>query len=280
MKVGEKIRKARLDKKITQAKLCGEKITRNMLSAIENGKANPSIDTLAYLSERLSLPLPYLISEEDNAFFYKKESQIAFIRNAMRVKKYKVAIDALENLGGTDDECELILAQAYFELGKRSVLSGSLTSGKTYLSKSVYHAGQTVYSTLYIEHQSLLYSALAANITAPLLELDVKAFEASASSIADMDLYKYVSMDKEYNYANGAFKKHLSAKEYIKSRDYYGALEILKRIEAEKNSENYNSYFVLSLYADLELCYKQLGDFENAYRYSTKRMSIIDGFKS
>jgi len=180
----------------------------------------------------------------------------------------------------TDDECELILAEAYFELGKRYVLNGSLASGRKCLEKALIHAKQTSYSTTYVEHQALLYSALASNISAPLLELDVKTFEKSAASISDIDLYKYISMDKEYAYENSIFKKHLSAKEHIKSRDYYKALEILKQLESEKSAENYNAYFVLSLYADLELCYKQMGDFENAYRYSTKRMSIIDGFKS
>jgi len=63
----------------------------------------------------LSVPLPYLVSEDDDAFFYKKEKQIPFIRSEFKAKKYKAAIDALEKLGGTDDECELILAELTYE---------------------------------------------------------------------------------------------------------------------------------------------------------------------
>ena len=46
MTLGEKIRQARLDAHLSQRELCGDVITRNMLSQIENGSARPSMDTL------------------------------------------------------------------------------------------------------------------------------------------------------------------------------------------------------------------------------------------
>ena len=39
MNIGDKIKKIRKEKKITQSALAGQRITRNMLSAIENGTA-------------------------------------------------------------------------------------------------------------------------------------------------------------------------------------------------------------------------------------------------
>ena len=42
MNLGEKIKNLRISKNITQSALSGAKITRNMLSQIENGKAMPS----------------------------------------------------------------------------------------------------------------------------------------------------------------------------------------------------------------------------------------------
>ena len=62
--VGQKIKEARLSKKMTQAEVVGTFITRNMLSQIESGTAMPSMKTLAYLSTVLDLPLSSLLNEE------------------------------------------------------------------------------------------------------------------------------------------------------------------------------------------------------------------------
>ena len=43
MNIGEKIRKLRNGKLMTQAELAGTQITRNMLSQIESGTAMPSL---------------------------------------------------------------------------------------------------------------------------------------------------------------------------------------------------------------------------------------------
>ena len=61
MELGQRIRRARLDAGLSQRQLCGEYITRNMLSLIENGSAKPSMDTLRYLSEKLHKPVSYFL---------------------------------------------------------------------------------------------------------------------------------------------------------------------------------------------------------------------------
>ena len=43
IKLGKRIREARLAKKMTQSEVVGTFITRNMLSQIESGSASPSI---------------------------------------------------------------------------------------------------------------------------------------------------------------------------------------------------------------------------------------------
>ena len=53
MELGEKLRQARLEAGLSQRQLCGEDITRNMLSQIEHGSAKPSMKTLqVYQGER------------------------------------------------------------------------------------------------------------------------------------------------------------------------------------------------------------------------------------
>ena len=63
MELGEKIRAARLAAGLSQRQLCGEDITRNMLSLIENGGAKPSVKTLTLLAERLGKPVSYFLDE-------------------------------------------------------------------------------------------------------------------------------------------------------------------------------------------------------------------------
>ena len=82
MNLGEKIKNARISKKITQSALAGDKITRNMLSQIENGKATPSLETLSYIAGELNLPIAYFFSENDDEYFYEKKALINDIYGA------------------------------------------------------------------------------------------------------------------------------------------------------------------------------------------------------
>ena len=61
MELGDKLRQARLDAGLTQRQLCGDRITRNMLSQIENGLARPSMQTLRYLAGQLKKPVSYFL---------------------------------------------------------------------------------------------------------------------------------------------------------------------------------------------------------------------------
>ncbi len=63
MAIGEKLRQARLDAGISQRALCGDRITRNMLSQIENGSARPSMQTLTFLAEQLGKPVSFFLEE-------------------------------------------------------------------------------------------------------------------------------------------------------------------------------------------------------------------------
>ncbi len=64
MTLGEKLRRSRLEAGLSQRQLCGDMITRNMLSQIENGSASPSMTTLRYLAERLGKPISFFLQEE------------------------------------------------------------------------------------------------------------------------------------------------------------------------------------------------------------------------
>lgn len=64
MELSQKLKQARLDAGLSQKALCGDRITRNMLSQIENGSARPSMDTLRYLAAQLGKPLSYFLEDD------------------------------------------------------------------------------------------------------------------------------------------------------------------------------------------------------------------------
>ena len=124
--LGEKIKRIRKLRGMTQASIAGEKITRNMLSCIENGTANPSLDTLKYIADKLSVPTEFLISEDDNLNFYQKKSLISKIYRAYDAKNYSACIELIGTITEADDELNFLLADSYLELGKQSIFRGSL----------------------------------------------------------------------------------------------------------------------------------------------------------
>ncbi|MDW0118041.1 helix-turn-helix transcriptional regulator [Sporosarcina thermotolerans] len=61
--LGERIRVLRKQRKLTLEALAGEQLTKGMLSLIENNKANPSMESLSYIAERLGIEVSKLLEE-------------------------------------------------------------------------------------------------------------------------------------------------------------------------------------------------------------------------
>lgn len=279
MTLGQKIKKLRCEKKITQSKLCDGKITRNMLSEIECDKASPSLNTLRYIASRLDVSLPYLLSEDDSTFYFEKKERIEEIKARFKAGNYKRCIDMLQAFEETDDELSYILAYCYLEVGRRNVLNGALHSGLDLLQKATEFSQKTIYDTSRIEILAPIYSALAKNIQSPLLELDAEAYMKNLELDADFEFYKYLIGDYGYKFNDPILAKHTEARELIKERKYREAVPLLCDVE-NLCKANYNAHVVFSVYCDLENCYKQLIDFESAYRYASKKLSLIEGFKT
>lgn len=62
--LGEKILQLRKARGMTQSELAGGRLTKGMLSQIENGKAAPSMATLEYLAERLGCEVADLVDKK------------------------------------------------------------------------------------------------------------------------------------------------------------------------------------------------------------------------
>ena len=100
MELGEKIRQARLEAGLSQRQLCGEEITRNMLSQIEHGTAKPSMKTLQFLAARLEKPMSYFLDEDAPALPDRNVLEtiacLTGAEEAIAQKKYPYARQLLE----------------------------------------------------------------------------------------------------------------------------------------------------------------------------------------
>lgn len=76
--LGQRIKEARLAKKMTQTEVVGSFITRNMLSQIESGNAVPSVKTLTYLAQVLELPPSVLLPDAAESSDHDREGGAAY----------------------------------------------------------------------------------------------------------------------------------------------------------------------------------------------------------
>jgi len=279
-KLGEKIKKIRKLRGLTQASIADGKITRNMLSCIENGTANPSLDTLYYIADKLSVPAEFLVSNDDTPAFYEKKELTDKIYRAYNAKNYTACITLIKTLSDTDDELNYLLSHSYLELGKQSVAHGSLIKALGYLELADEHTHKTRIQTHHLEAQIAMYVSIARNIQSPLLEFDAMKYVTSLADSVEYEFFKYLTIDSSYAFETPTFSLHMEAKALIKERNYLEATKrLLNAVELSKN-EAYNAFVVFSLYTDLEYCYKQLYNYEKAYLYSSKRMTLLESFKS
>ena len=63
--LGNRIRQLRKERKLTLADVAAGKLTKGMLSLIENGKAQPSMESLQHIASQLSVDLAQLVGNEN-----------------------------------------------------------------------------------------------------------------------------------------------------------------------------------------------------------------------
>lgn len=98
MELGEKILQARTAAGLSQRQLCGDVITRNMLSQIEHGTAKPSMATLRYLASRLEKPLSYFLEEDLDTAPLEALRGLTQAENALAEGKHRYAAQILEQV--------------------------------------------------------------------------------------------------------------------------------------------------------------------------------------
>ena len=249
MNIGEKIRCARLEAGLSQRALCGEQITRNMLSLIENGSANPSMDTLTYFARQLNKPVSYFLDE--NTVVSPNQGLIETARAAFAAGDYAAALQITGQYQSPDPvfDSELGLLEG---LSRLFLAEQALSQGrKPYAESLLAQRPDTPYFTPTLERQWLLL--LGKLPPADDRELLLRAEDALSKDLPRRSL-EYLHAAQDHDTSDWYF---LCGKAYLALQDYENAAASFEKAQDAAPQHRLTS---------LETCYRELGDFEKAYR--------------
>lgn len=158
--LGRRIREARLAKKMTQTEAAGDFITRNMLSQIESGSANPSLKTLEYLAGVLEIPVSSLIPDENEEEQRGEDYSSVLVEGKRLYNKgeYQKAADCVSPLLKTDlwDEASAITAKCYIGMAEQKEKEGILNEAADLAYKAYDMSDKGVYASRDIKTISAL----------------------------------------------------------------------------------------------------------------------------
>lgn len=86
--LGTRIKRLRKQKKLTQTELAKDRLTKGMLSLIENDKAKPSMESLRFIAQQLNVEVSYLI--DDGTLTLLRELYVDIEDDMERRKKFVI----------------------------------------------------------------------------------------------------------------------------------------------------------------------------------------------
>ena len=260
MDIGQRLKQARLEAGLSQRQLCGEEITRNMLSQIENGSARPSMDTLRFLAAQLNKPISYFLEEET----VTSPNQALMAQAKAAFAQKDPVLEILKNYQSPDPvfdwEYHFIYALSAMDLARSVLAEGKPEYAWALLEEAADHGRQTPYYTPENETARLVlcYEARPQNARELAKQLPDFGKQILLLAQAQTDpLLRGRILD--------AFPDHdprwhlLRADAWFQEGSYSKAIFHYEQAPQGK-----------PVYERMEICYKELEDFKNAYFYAIK----------
>ena len=281
MTLGEKIRARRKALGLTQKDVAGTAVTRNMICAIERGDVSPSLSTLASIAQALSVPIEYLVSSEEDLTPYLVQDVLPKLRSAYSSRRYADCITICRRLPekARTNEAAYLAAASLLALAERAIDAGNLASVPSYISEAQAYTKMTALPCAHLLARAEIYRSIAANPQTPKWEISTDRYLTLANEAISLEKFRYLSDSDTLPIQDQNLREHIEAKELVSRKRYAEALRVLLAIEDRKSSGNIGSYLLFRVYTDIETCYRELRDYENAYRYSTKRLSLLSAFR-
>ena len=288
MNIGEKIRELRVAKLMTQAELAGTHITRNMLSCIENGAAQPSLSTILYIAGRLNVPAGFLLAEEGDEIVYRKMNSFANIKRAYTAKDWRGCRSlCLSGCPEPDDEISLLLAECDAGIAAEEFWHGRLRSSCRFFDEALGYAEKTVYPTEHIEAQARVFLRYMQRISPTLYsdlldeekQLNVQSvspFAAYTTALEALDEGESEPAEVFLETAdpNSFFARHIRIALRMSDGQYKEARSaLLELLNAEEPLNEIGLYTVLCA---LEICCREIEDFKGAYNYASEKVQLLE----
>lgn len=262
MTLGEKLRQARLEAGLSQRQLCGDEITRNMLSQIEHDTARPSMDTLRYLAERLGKSLGYFLDAE--AVSLPNLAVIRQARAAQAAGNWEATIRALEGYRGPDEifdwEKAILGSLGYLGMAARALEEDRRLYALELLSR-IEPEGCLAEE---LERRKLLLLAKAggrgaSEIGALLPSLDEELLVRAAGALEKSALPRAAALLDAAEDREDPRWLLLRGRVCMALGEYAKAAELLEKTADPGRLEM------------LEVCYREMGDFQKAYHYACQQ---------
>ena len=288
MNIGEKIRELRVAKLMTQAELAGTHITRNMLSCIENGAAQPSLSTILYIAGRLNVPAGFLLAEEGDEIVYRKMNSFANIKRAYTAEDWRGCRSlCLSGCPEPDDEISLLLAECDAGIAAEEFWHGRLRSSCRFFDEALGYAEKTVYPTEHIEAQARVFFRYMQRISPTLYsdlldeekQLNVQSvspFAAYTTALEALDEGESEPAEVFLETAdpNRFFARHIRIALRMSDGQYKEARSaLLELLNAEEPLNEIGLYTVLCA---LEICCREIEDFKGAYNYASEKVQLLE----
>ena len=260
MELSQKLKQARLDAGLSQKALCGDRITRNMLSQIENGSARPSMDTLKFLAGQLGKPLSYFL--EEDAVTSPNLELMAKARSAEPAETLRL-LEQYQSPDPTfDQERWFLEALTCLTLAEDALLQNKSAYARNLLERAQLAGSHTPYYTADHERRRLLLLHRAGEAVPEnqLPSLDEELLLRAQASLTRGNFDRCAAFlaacsehSLRWHYISG--KLHLAKKEFSLARP---CLEDAWELDPKA---------CCSL---LEDCCRESGDFAGAYFYACK----------
>ncbi len=264
MDLGQRLRQARLEANLSQRALCGEEITRNMLSRIENGAAKPSMKTLRYLAGRLGKPMSYFL--EETAVLSPNGQVMESARRLYDEGKYDQAALALESYRSPDPvyDREKVLLWVLARLGQAEA---ALRQGKELYAQNLLEGIDTagIYCAEALERRRLLLLGQVSGeprAAAGLPSLDEELLLRAREALAENDPSRAARLLDAMEVRDSPRWMLLRGLACMGRKEYADAVSCLRLAEGS---------FPEQAIPRLELCYRELKDYQNAYFYACKQ---------
>ena len=286
MTIGEKIKALRTERSMTQLELADGHMTRNMLSLIESGTAQPSLATILHVAKKLGVAPGYLLSDEQEDLVYRKNMNMPSIRKAFAGGAYTLCRElCLNALGDTqDDETYLILAECSLGVAKEAFFEGHLRRACREFDTACEYAAKTLYNTQRIFSEASVFGDYMSRIS-PSLYLESDTDGAMRGMSASDGFCRYAlalealeaentRAAEEYADSEDFLGEHIRLKLCMKNGDYAAAHDGLKRML--NSDDNAIGAVMYDVFRELEQCCREIGDFKGAYEYSNTKVLMLE----